>query len=390
MLVLPEENLLSDWQKKIAPWIHSMETWFDTLKTKLVRLTGGPGPIKIVPYIGYGSEKRILFNGRVLTDRHIPPAGKEDSVWRNLWSMIKRIDSWEIPYARLVAEFQDQKKEITADEEGMFQAVFEPQKKLHLQGDWAHIHLSLISPKSRRQPEAVHARGKVLIPSRRAQYGVISDIDDTIIHTSAPHVFRMAYNVFLANARTRQPFPGGSAFYRALHAGKSEQENNPFFYVTSGMWNIYDVFLEFFELQDIPIGPILMRNWGISKEEILPTRQKEHKLGLVQPILDAYPDLRFFLIGDSGQEDPEIYHQVVHDYPDRIVCVYIRNYKPDPKRMEVIRKLAGEVLKANSMLFLAQDSQTMAQHAFDNGWISEKMLDQVKKESEIDKKGSVK
>jgi phosphatidate phosphatase APP1 len=39
----------------------------------------------------------------------------------------------------------------------------------------------------------------------------------------------------------------------------------------------------------------------------------------------AYPHLNFVLIGDSGQEDPKIYREIVAIFPGRILAVYIRD-----------------------------------------------------------------
>jgi phosphatidate phosphatase APP1 len=150
------------------------------------------------------------------------------------------------------------------------------------------------------------------------------------------------------------------------------------FYVSNGLWNLYDLLEDFFQLNQIPGGPVLLlRNWGVYRDEILPTQQREHKLGIIGQILDLYTDLRFILIGDSSEADPEIYHEIVHRYPDRILAVYVRDVSRDLARPAAIRALADEIIDAGSTLLLADDSLTLAQHAVKRGWISSEALSDI-------------
>jgi phosphatidate phosphatase APP1 len=121
----------------------------------------------------------------------------------------------------------------------------------------------------------------------------------------------------------------------------------------------------------------MLRDWGVSAQESMPSGHAGHKLGAIRRIMDLFPALPFILIGDSGQEDPEIYHRVVHDYPDRILAVYIRNVTPRPDRVGAIRRLAKEVEKAGSTLLLMDDTLAAARHAASRGWITETALADV-------------
>ena len=101
----------------------------------------------------------------------------------------------------------------------------------------------------------------------------------------------------------------------------------------------------------------------------LPRGHSDHKLGAIRQILDYYPDLPFILIGDSGQEDPEIYRDIVHDYGGRIRAIYIRNVTTDPARARAIGELAEEVRGAGSDLLLSEDTLAAVRHAADRGWV---------------------
>ncbi len=367
-----------DWQRKLAPLVRAAEKRYDALKYRLYYALGGPRPIKIEPYHGYGSAEHLYLTGRVREKRGVTPPSDTDNWWDNLVNMYKRLASYEVPHARLLAQSQGVEKEIVADEEGMFEVWIEFPRPIVSDQRWQPVELELVEPLCEWQKETVRATGHVLIPSPKAPYGVISDIDDTIIQSGVGNFLQMAYTMLFGNARTRLPLPGAAAFYRALYAGAGSEARVPIFYVSNSPWNLYDFLVDFFELNDIPGGPVLLlRNWGIYRDELLPTRQREHKIELTRQILDMYPDLSFLLIGDSGEADPEIYHELVHHYGERILAVYIRNVDHDPERAAAIRALADEVLAAGSELILADDSLTMARHAAEHGWIARETLPEI-------------
>ncbi len=375
---------MSDWQKALAPYLNDLENQIDALKYRLHDRLGGPGPIKIIPYRGYGRSDRLYLKGRVLEDKGVSLATPDDRLWDNLLNMYRRMESDEIPHARLAVRFGEKTQEVIADEEGYFEVWCEPQPKLSPASPWQTIQLELISPVAKAQAEPVRAVGQILLPPPQAKFIVISDIDDTVVRTDATHWLRMARIVFLSNARTRLPFPGVAAFYRALYNGADNQTGNPLFYVSSSPWNLYDLLVEFFSLQGIPDPVLFLRDWGLTRNEILPIDNREHKLALIHQMLDFYPDLPFILIGDSGQQDPEIYAEIAEQYPRRILAVYIRNVSRGLKRPAAVQALAEKVVQARSTMVIADDTLTLARHAFQQGWISADSFPDIHQEKQKD------
>jgi len=82
------------------------------------------------------------------------------------------------------------------------------------------VELELLAPRA-----GATATGKVLVPPARARFGVISDIDDTVVQSHVTRKLRMVVGLALSNARTRKPFEGVAAFYRALHEGAGGEGN---------------------------------------------------------------------------------------------------------------------------------------------------------------------
>ena len=370
---------MADWKNSVAKFVHKVEQKVDAQREKH-GLTGRGG-VRIEPYRGYGCADRAYLRGRVLRGAAIPAAAEGQGTLMNLASMIQRFESDEVPGARVHVHVPGGGVTVTADEEGYFEAWLHPRPEFGGGALWHTLELELEHPAA---DPPVQCQAQVLVPPAESAFGVISDLDDTVIKTGATSVLRMARTTFLSNARTRVPFAGVAAFYRALQKGAGESPFNPVFYVSSSPWNLHDLLTEFLTLQKIPIGPLMLRDWGLGAQESLPTGHAGHKLGAIKRILDLFPALPFILIGDSGQEDPEIYHRVVHDYPDRILAVYIRNVTPHPARVDAIRRLASEVEKAGSTLLLTEDTLAAAKDASAKGWITANALAEVAAESSAD------
>jgi phosphatidate phosphatase APP1 len=239
------------------------------------------------------------------------------------------------------------------------------------------------------QPERIEARGQVFIPPESSRYVVISDIDDTIMHTGVANKLGMLWRLFVEDAQSRVAFPGVAALYRALHTGVSGHEANPILYVSRAPWGLYSILDEFFDLHRIPVGPVLfLREWGVSWKSPLPRKAEDHKQDLIRNMLGLYNDLPFILIGDSGQHDPEVYRQIVEEHPGRVLAVYIRNVSRDAQRIKEIEGLAAAVAAAGSSLVLAADSLAMAKHAADLELIQGQAVADVADERSAEAKGS--
>jgi phosphatidate phosphatase APP1 len=247
---------------------------------------------------------------------------------------------------------------------------------------WQPVDLELLGP-LRPQDTNVKAQALALVPQQGAAYGVISDLDDTVIQSHVTNFLLAARTLFLDNARTRLPFPGVAAFYQALHAGRGETRN-PIYYVSSSPWNLYSLLTEFLDLQGIPIGPLMLRDWDLDRRMIGSDRHQSHKGAIIREIIALQPDLPFILIGDSGQQDPEIYRAIVEEFPDRILAVYIRNILRDPERIAAVNALAEKVRAARSTLVLADDTLAAARHAVEQGWIPASALAAIGEEKRAD------
>ena len=359
----------------------TLESLWDTLRYRLLP-DWDKDTIMIRPYMGYATHDKIYLRGRVMDNEGIPQATESDSWLRNLLSLYRRFETDEIPDAVISVTFDHYILQVKTGEEGYFEVDIPLEKPLPPdQRQWT-VDLELVSVPRQKLHSPVRAVGAVIAPANHAQFGVISDLDDTVLQSDVLDRVRLLRNTLFENARTRLPFTGVSGFYRALQVG-DETVYNPIFYVSSSPWNLYDVIVEFLDVQNIPAGPVFLQDFGISSSKFITTEHDDHKLHYIRQLLRDYPEMPFILIGDSGQRDPEIYHAIVDEFPERILAVYIRDVTLDVRDAE-IAELAEATAKANVDLLLVPDTLAAAQHACNNNWVSEAGLKEVEQAFAVD------
>jgi phosphatidate phosphatase APP1 len=373
---------MSDWKAKIGNLIEDIDNFSDRIKTRLRRIKGFEEPLIIVPFLGYGNSDKFLLSGRVLEDKGEIISSEADGRRRNLFNLYRRFATDEVAGARVRAVFQGVEREVVTDEEGYFHLELETTETDYGDSPFQEIELELLEPRS-EDGRKVSAVGRVLVPPPSAAFGIISDLDDTVITTNVTNRLRMFLTVALLNEYTRMPFKGVSAFYRALQKGAGGAENNPIFYVSSSPWNLYPFLTEFLKLHNIPLGTLFLKDFG-NRTIFNSGEHAAHKIKNIEAILNMYPDLRFVLIGDSGEQDPEIYREIVGKYPNRIRAIYIRSINTKPERLAAIDKLIAEIAETGCQLVLAPDTEFAAVHAAAEKLISTGELTNIREEKKED------
>ena len=354
--------------------VSAFNEWTDRLLTRYLARKDRLQRLQLDAYRSYGTATKFYIKGRLLGDRGLQPQTATDSGWRNFRSMVRRFNSREIAGADLVAELPDGSQHaVTTDDEGYFTLILEPHAlpapATYL---WYPIPVRVVRlpPPFGPAQAAVQATASVLVSPPGAEFGVISDLDDTVFETRATNVLRMLARTLLSNAHSRQPFAGVAAFYRQLQRGRTGRPDNPFFYVSSSPWNLYDMLDEFMGLHELPPGPLLLRDFTIATPKTTPPPgitgsaaiHFTHKLHEIDDLLTTYPRLPFVLLGDSGQEDARIYREVVRRHPGRIRAIYIRDVQV-PARAALVGPIIEELKAKGVPMLLVPDYATAAAHA---------------------------
>jgi phosphatidate phosphatase APP1 len=328
---------------------------------------GRDKPVSVVNYIGFGREDYLYLTGRVLRDRGISRE-ERDNLLDNVVNNFKRFNSREVRGAEVEITWGEHTFQRTSDSEGYFHVEHHCSPDGHVHSNhelWQEAEVKVVSIPREGDIEVI-SHSDVVVP-KLAEFGVISDIDDTILQTDVTSRLKLKTMVhtLLKNAGNRRAFSGVSDFYQALSFGPDGEGFNPFFYVSNSPWNLYDLMLDFLHLNHFPRGPVLLRDFGLPSEDSI-TNYKTHKADMVGKILSTYPNLPFILVGDSGEHDTDIYLEAARNNPGRILAIYIRDVQHE-RRARRIEKLIEGV--SGIEVELVESYEEAIEHARGNGWI---------------------
>lgn len=374
--------------RPLVPLIERAVLGLDRALSRALQPRRARGLLSLLCYCGWGTPSRIELTGRVVLPRTLHPAANADPRWRNFANIVRRLLSREIGGVAVHGVLNGVQAEATSDSDGFFTLCFQPAEPLT--SGWHDAQLTIPG-----RERTSHARVQV-VDDQRCAYGLISDLDDTVIQSDVTSVGRMLFTVLTGNARTRSPFPGVGSLYRALarhHPSASSAQpanmtdenglgergpgessagphpkgrgRNPVFYVSSSPWNFFDLLWQFLEYRRIPLGPLFLRNWGAD----LLTGHGSYKHATIERIFKAYPRLPFVLVGDSGESDAEIYAEVARKFPGRVLGIYIRDVTGGEGDGKVL-KLREDMARIGVDMVLARDSFAAAAHAMALGLIT--------------------
>lgn len=365
------------WKKKFLSVASIADEKFDEIKAVIKQRLGTNASMQIVPYRSYGTPNRIYVKGRVLEDKRIKKATDGDSLFINILNMYKRFESDEVPGIEVALAIKSETHTTVTDHEGYFIFNINPAEPLVTEQLYYTLPLELTDGNNN---VAVTATAEIMIPPADAEYGIISDIDDTIIKTGATSLLEMGKTVLLSNAKTRLPYKAVSEFYKGLQLGRNGKRNNPFFYVSSSPWNLYDLIIDFMDIHSIPHGPLLLRDFGIRSETFMTGDYLGHKFKEIKQVFEIYPNLNFILIGDSGEEDPIIYYEVVKHFPGRVLAVYIRDVNHTEKK-KIAEDISVKLALLNVPMLLTEHSAEAAAHAYKAGFIFKEAVESTAKDN---------
>lgn len=348
------------------------------LKLRMEEKLGLLDDLVVVGYRSYGTSHFLSVRGRVLEKQGLEIAADESGTLRNIAATIQRFRSDEIPGARVRIRYEGREWTTFTDEEGFF--LVNVPAEAPLETGWHEVDIDLVESVKGDFTDSTTV--EVLVPDEDADFAIISDLDDTVIHTGANRLTTKLRTIFAQPARERAQLAGVAPLYHALAGGPDGASDNPVFYLSRSGWNLYEPFLDFFDANDLPKGPLFLQDLAIRESKSRTLGAEHHKLQHARILLHTYPELPFVLFGDSGQGDPETYRQLVHEHPGRIRAIYIRDVTKDARDREV-DAIARDVRDRGVLMMSAEDSLAMARHAAHHGLIPESAIADV--ESAIDR-----
>jgi phosphatidate phosphatase APP1 len=287
-------------------------------------------------YHSYSDTDAVMVMGHVLRGSRLETSEdhSSSSVWNNALSMIRLFRVVPQAGAEVEVHFAGEVQRARANEQGFFQIEWPPQHPLPM--GWQQVLVKALNGEAAGN----RGEGRVYHPGFAPQ-GFISDIDDTFLISHSATLLRRIRVLLTRNPATRKPFEGVVKHYQALaRKGAPTLFPNPFFYVSSSEWNLYDYIKDFCRHQELPEGIFLLSEIQ-SVGNLLKSGQKNHggKEDRIRHVLEAFPNMKFVLLGDDTQRDPYIYLAIAKAFPQQVNAVYLRQ-RVKSHREDASRQLA--------------------------------------------------
>ncbi len=266
----------------------------------------------VIPYTGYGGPGWVRVLCRVLLSK--PTDSDNDGIDDDAETRYKNIRGWRsftsvpVDDVAVTIGIGDVSRRVTADRGG----VVDTRIEVDLAPGWHTITIGTDSS------DAVEA--PVFIVDTSVDFGIISDIDDTVMVTALPRPLLAAWNTFVLNEHARTPVPGMAVLYERL---TRDHHGAPVIYLSTGAWNVAPTLTRFLSRNLYPAGALLLTDWG-------PTRDRwfrsgtEHKRQSLQRLAEEFPEMNWLLVGDDGQHDEQIYGEFSESHPGSVRAVAIR------------------------------------------------------------------
>ncbi|KAA9086795.1 App1 family protein [Microbacterium radiodurans] len=294
----PRKNIL---------WLARVERRFHSWRERRARARGQRPTVAAFP--GYGGEGWVRVLGRVLIAPKVKPLGGGEYASVRGW---RSFASVPVAFAQVSIEVDGVTHDVVADRGGVID--------VELPGDltpgWQTISMSV------EGSDVIETR--VFIVSSDVDFGIVSDIDDTVMVTALPRPFVAAWNSFVLDEHARQPVPGMAVMLERL---TRDRPGTPVIYLSTGAWNVAPTLMRFLRRHLFPSGPMLLTDWGPTHDRWFRSGQ-DHKAENLQRLAKEFPHIRWLLVGDDGQHDDALYTAFASEHPDRVRGVAIRRLSP--------------------------------------------------------------
>ncbi|MFH8249970.1 App1 family protein [Microbacterium sp. B2969] len=263
----------------------------------------------VTPFPGYGGVDWVRVLGRVLIVPPVKPIGTGEYAtvrgWRSFLSV-------PVGFAQVSVTIAGVTHEVVTDRGGVLDTVL----PARLEPGWQTFEMSV------EGGEPVETRVFIVGPDVR--FGVVSDVDDTVMVTALPRPLLAAWNSFVVDEHARQPVPGMAVLLERI---ARDNPGSPVVYLSTGAWNIAPTLIRFLRRHLFPPGSILLTDWGPTHDRWFRSGMA-HKLSNLNRLAREFPQIRWLLIGDDGQHDDKIYTTFTRRHPGNVVGVAIRRLSP--------------------------------------------------------------
>jgi phosphatidate phosphatase APP1 len=335
--------------------------WLQQWIKRLFRVVDYPF---VLAYRGFGTPSQLLIQGHVFRGMALQSPSKHRTVWQNMVSLLKMFMVRTVEGAKVKLSLFGDSYFTETDAKGFFEFRLTPTA---LPLGWQPYQLELVDQLVEGQEEVkVESEAWVL---DQFEHGLISDVDDTFLVSHVTSKLKKIYTLLAHDYQSRRPVEGVVRFYQAL-GKQASQERNPFFYVSSSEWNLYDFLVDFIQANGLPKGVLQLKELKDDLRDFFRSGygSHDHKRLKIERILALYPERSFILLGDNGQHDPDIYATIVQAHPQQVKAVYIRGVSSS--RWAATEEALSSIRSQDIPAFQFRHSREAFEHAQQAGFIA--------------------
>ena len=151
---------------------------------------------------------------------------------------------------------------------------------------------------------------------------VVSDIDDTLLHSNVSNRLLKFRTLMFTSMEDRKTVESMKNLIKGLHQGGAEP-----FYVSNSEQNLYPLIYRFLLHNGFAPGPLFLKPMRKVRDvfRVMKVEEREvHKTKMLQEIIQLFPEKKYFLLGDNTQLDLKIYLKIAELYPKNIRYIVIR------------------------------------------------------------------
>lgn len=174
---------------------------------------------------------------------------------------------------------------------------------------------------------------------------VISDLDDTLIHSFIKNKFRQIRTLLFTTVEKRKAVKDMSHLIKRFSMAGTHS-----FYLSNSEQNLYPMLYRFLTINEFPPGPLFLKQYIRMRDMVirkLMGKKHSHKMNTLGKLMELFPNKKFILIGDNTQRDLTIYLKVADMFPERIRYIIIRKVRERKKDKAVLKEAAAQLKKHN-------------------------------------------
>ena len=175
---------------------------------------------------------------------------------------------------------------------------------------------------------------------------VVSDIDDTLMHSFIAQKFRKFRTLMFTRLEKRKAVEDMQSLIKNLAAHGTCPV-----YLSNSEQNLYPLIYRFLTHNGFPGGPIFLKQlrsmWDVVRNIKFPLKN-QHKVQTITQLMAFFPTKNFILIGDNTQQDLHIYIDAAKKFKGRVKYIVIRRVieRDDEKVIDAaLKELAPDGVK---------------------------------------------